>query len=95
MGGSVTYSKELPDYRDLDNRSGNCNGYKTFILEKDGGVSIQTQNAEEPSERCESSHEVFMNVSEAEEFKEKLQEAIDKAKIKNVNHPQRGREIIN
>ena len=52
MGGCVTYSKELPDYRDLDNKAGNCNGYKTYIIEKDGGVSIQTQDAEEASDNC-------------------------------------------
>lgn len=95
MGGSVTYSKELPDYRDLDNKSGKYNGYKTYTLEKDGGVSIQTQNADEPSDKCETLRSVFMNVSEAEEFKIKLQDAIDKAKIKNVDQPKRGREINN
>lgn len=95
MGGSVTYSKELPDYRDLDNKSGNCNGYKTYIIEKDGGVSIQIQDAEEASDNCDTLRGIYMNVNETEEFKEKLQEAIDKAKIKNVNQPQRGRKIIN
>ena len=95
MGGSVTYSKELPDYRDLDNKAGNCNGYKTYIIEKDGGVSIQTQDAEEASDNCNTLRGVFMNVNEAEEFNKKLQETIDKAKMKNINHPQRGREIFN
>lgn len=94
MAGSITYSKELPDYMDLDNKTGKCHGYKTYILERDGGVSIQTQNVDELTGECNTLRGVFMNVNEAEEFKEKLQEAIDKAHIKNVNHPQRGRDIL-
>ncbi|MBO4858119.1 MAG: hypothetical protein J5527_06355 [Treponema sp.] len=95
MAGSFTYSKEFPDYKDLDNESGKCYGYKIYILEKDGGVSVQIQNAEEASVQSETVKAVFMNVEEAEEFRDCLQEAIDKAKIKKSNHPRRGREITN
>ena len=82
MGGNLTYSKKLPDYKDLDNNSGNCFGYKIYILEKDGGISVQIQNAGEPSEQSETVKAVFMNVEEAEELRDCLQEAIDKAKRK-------------
>ncbi len=95
MGGNLTYSKELPNYKDLDNKSGNCSGYKIYILEKDGGISVQMQNAEEPSEQSETVKAVFMSVEEAEEFRDCLQDAIDKAKLKKVNHPKRAREITN
>lgn len=94
MAGNVTYTKELPDINELDNSSGNCPGYKTYILEKDGGVSIQIQNAKESSDQSRTLKAVFLNIKEAEEFRKGLQEAIDKAKAKNVNHPLRGRDII-
>lgn len=78
MGGSCTYSKRLPDYRDLDNDSGDCPGYKVYVLEKDGGVSIQMQDASDESD-SDTLKGIFLNVDEAEEFARGIDEAIKKS----------------
>lgn len=78
MGGSCTYSKHLPDYRDLDNDSGDCPGYKVYVLEKDGGVSIQMQDASDESD-SDTLKSVFLNVEEAKEFARGIDEAIKKS----------------
>lgn len=92
MGGSCTYSKHLPDYRDLDNSSGECPGYKVWILEKDGGVSIQMQDASDKSD-SDTLKGIFLNVEEAKEFAREMNEAIEKASNKQVNHRPRGKKI--
>lgn len=94
MGGSCTYSKHLPDYRDLDNNSGECPGYKVWILEKDGGVSIQMQDASDKS-NSDTLKDVFLNVEEARELTSGIDEAIKKASNKHANHKSRGKEIDN
>lgn len=94
MGGSCTYSKHLPDYRDLDNKSGKCPGYKVWILEKDDGISIQMQDASDESD-SDTLKSVFLNVEEAKEFKRGMDEAMKKASNKHADHKPRGKEIDN
>lgn len=93
MAGSLMYSKILPDYTDLDNGTGSKPGYKVFILEKDGGVSVQLQNADDNSD-SNTLKAVFMNVDEANEFMDGLKEAVSRAGAKNANHKARAREIL-
>lgn len=92
MGGSCTYSKHLPDYRDLDNDSGKRPGYKVWVIEKDGGVSIQMQDTSDESD-SDTLKGIFLNVDEAKELRSGMDEAIKKASNKQVNHRPRGKKI--
>lgn len=92
MGGSCTYSKHLPDYRDLDNNSGKRPGYKVWVIEKDGGVSIQMQDTSDESD-SDTLKSIFLNVDEAKELRSGMDEAIKKASNKQVNHRPRGKKI--
>lgn len=83
------YGKLLPDYGDLDNKTKTAPGYRVYILENDGGISLQMQHADTNPVTGETSS-VFLNVEEAREMIEALQEAIDRAEPKNANHPLRG-----
>lgn len=86
---SKIYGKLLPDYGDLDNKSGSAPGYKVYVLENDGGVSLQMIHADESSVTARG-YSVFLNVDEAEEIINGLREAVEKAKPKNADHPARG-----
>jgi hypothetical protein len=89
--GSKFYGKLLPDYGDLDNKTGTAPGYRVYILENDGGLSLQMMHADEnPS--TGSAYSVFLNTGEADEFMFALQEAISRAKSKNVKHRNRGQD---
>ncbi len=86
---SKMYGKLLPDYGDLDNVTGTAPGYRVYVLENDGGISLQLIHANEDPVTSQGSS-VFLNVEEARELIEGLQEAIDRAEPKNANHPSRG-----
>ncbi len=86
------YSKILPDYSDLDNDSNKRPGYKVYVVENDGGISIQMQDASAKSEN-DTLKAVFMNVKEAKDFVEGINEAINRATSKNANHKSRAKEI--
>jgi hypothetical protein len=88
---SNVYSKLLPNYDDLDNESGTAPGYRVYILEKDGGISLQVIHANE-NPISSQGYAVFMNVDEAREFQESFAEAIDRAAIKSADHPARGKD---
>ena len=92
MAGSVTYSKQLPDFSDLDNDSGVKPGYKVYILERDGGVSLLMKDADEPNDKDETLKSVFMNVDEAKIMALGLQDAIDRAEAKDANHNYRAKD---
>lgn len=87
---SKFYGKLLPDYGDLDNQTGTAPGYRVYVLENDGGISLQMVHADkDPVFEVGSS--VFLNVDEAKEMIEALQEAVDRAEPKNANHKPRGK----
>lgn len=90
MAGSCTYSVLLPDYGDLDNETKNCPGYRVYVLERDGGISLQMQHADKDPSTDDGLNAVFMNIEEAKNLIEGIQEAIDKTSYKNANHPNRG-----
>lgn len=92
MAGSQTYSKKLPDITDLDNDSGEKPGYKVFVLERDGGVSIQMQDVDDKSD-SDTLRAFFMNVDEAKELVVGLNDAINRASYKNANHKSRAKNI--
>ena len=86
---SKFYGKLLPDYGDLDNQTGKAPGYRVYILENDGGVSLQMIHADiDPisAKGCA----VFLNVDEADEMLTALGEAIARARPKNARHKARG-----
>jgi len=89
---SCIYSKLLPDNGDLDNITGTTPGYRVYISENDGGVSLQIIHANDDPMTA-SDHAVFMNVDEAKEFQQKLTEAINRAGNKHVDHKLRGKNI--
>ncbi len=89
---SCMYSKILPDYTDLNNDSNERPGYKVYVLENDGGISIQMQDAFDESE-TDTLRAVFMNVDEAKEFEKGINEAINRAVSKNANHKSRAKGI--
>lgn len=87
--GNKFYGKLLPDLGDLDNETKTAPGYRVYINEKDGGVSLQMIHAtDDPVTTLGSA--VFMNVDEAKEMLASLQEAIDRAETKNGKHKARG-----
>ena len=91
---SCMYSKLLPDYSDLDNDSGERPGFRLFIIENDGGISIQMQNAKDQIE-SDTTNSVFMTVNEAKELLNGLNEAINRASLKNEKHKSRAKKIEN
>lgn len=91
---SCMYSKILPDYSDLDNDSGERPGFRLFIIENDGGISIQMQNAKDPIE-SDTANSVYMTVKEAKELLTGLNDAINRASCKNSNHKSRAKDIEN
>ena len=86
---SCIYSKKLPDYGDLDNVTGTAPGYKVFVLENDGGVSLQMFHDEKDDPTTSRGYSVFMNVDETRVLIEGLQKAIERAEPKNANHKSR------
>jgi hypothetical protein len=88
---SLIYSKILPDYTDLDNKSGKCPGYRTYIRENDGGVGFELVLADDKPVPTSFGPAVFMNVDEAKEFLVALDEAIKRAEMKDSIQPARGR----
>lgn len=81
----------LPDYEDLDNSSGTKPGYRVYVMENDGGISIQLVHADVDPSTAEGSS-VFLNVEEAKEFLKSLQDAVQRAEPKNAKHKRRGVE---
>lgn len=82
---SYSYSKILPDYTDLDNESGLKPGYRVYILENDGGISLQMIHADsDPVTEVGSA--VFLNVDEAQEMLQALKDAISLARPKKAEH---------
>lgn len=84
----------LPDYRDADNKTGQCPGYFFGVRENDGGVGLYMYPANTPGDD-EREYGVFLNIDEARTLLSALQEAIDRAAPKNTGktiHPPRVRE---
>jgi len=86
---SKMYGKLLPNYGDLDNVTKSAPGYRVYVLENDGGVSLQMIHADENPTTSEGSA-VFLTVDEAKELIGGLQDAVDRAEPKNANHKSRG-----
>lgn len=89
------YDKHLPDYGDLDNRTGNCPGFRLGVRENDGGIGIDMGPVAD-SVDADSYHRAFLNVPEAQELAAALQKAINCARSKSpgsVAHPSRARDI--
>ncbi|MCP4486456.1 MAG: hypothetical protein GY820_03920 [Gammaproteobacteria bacterium] len=87
--GSKMYGKLLPDYGDLDNETNTAPGYRVYIIENDGGISLQMIHANDDPVTSPG-YSVFLNVTEAKELINGLEEAIERAEPKNANHPTRG-----
>jgi ArsR family metal-binding transcriptional regulator len=87
--GSKMYGKLLPEYEDLDNKTKTAPGFRVYVIENDGGISLQMIHANDDPVTTGGSS-IFMNVDEARELIAGLEEAIDRAEPKNVNHPSRG-----
>jgi len=87
---SKFYGSLLPDYGDLDNQTGTAPGYRVYVLENDGGISLQMIHADK-NPVSEVGYSVFLNVDEAKEMVESIQEAIVRAEPKNANHKPRGK----
>jgi len=87
--GSKFYGKLLPDYGDILNTTGTAPGYRVYIVENDGGVSLSMIHADDDPVTSSGS-EVFMNVDEAKELYESLREAILRAAGKSAKHKPRG-----
>lgn len=84
------YGKLLPDYGDLDNASKTAPGYRVYVLENDGGISLQMIHADENPAKSRG-YSVFMNIEETKELINGLQDAVERAIPKNVNHPALGK----
>ncbi|EGR1226500.1 hypothetical protein AB4T57_004597 [Vibrio parahaemolyticus] len=88
---SKMYGKLLPDYGDLDNVTKTAPGYRVYVLENDGGISLQMLHANDDPV-TDVGYSVFLNVEEAQELIHGLQDAIDRAKPKNAKHKCRGKD---
>jgi len=89
---SCMYSKELPDNGDLDNVTGTAPGYKVFVLENDGGISLQMFHIKKDDIMISSGYSVFMNIDETKELIKGMQNAIECAEPKNANHKSRAKD---
>ena len=83
------YSKIVPDYRDLDNQTGERPALLVEIVENDGGVGLLIHDDHLGSGKASA---IFFNVEEAEDFATSLREAIERAEPKNAHHENRVRE---
>lgn len=80
---SLFYSKHLPDYGDLDNKTGQCHGYLFLIRENDGGIGISMGPINDDPDG-ETHYAAFLNIDEAQEMLDSLQGAINSAAPKNA-----------
>jgi hypothetical protein len=78
------YQESLPDYRDLENSTGNRPGYELYVCENDGGVGIALYPADEDFNTSEKVQAVFLTVDKAEDLAKSLNEAIERARSKNA-----------
>ena len=78
---SLFYNKRFPDYGDLDNDTKGRPGYSFVILENDGGIGVHMGPVKDDYDG-ETFYRGFLNVSEAEELRDSLDEAISRAKGK-------------
>ena len=91
---SIIYDKIVPDYRDLDNRTGNNPGFNFAVRENDGGVGLHIVPVNDQLDG-DTSYNGFLNPDEAEELVFALQQAITRARSKSgrgVPHPNRARD---
>jgi len=89
------YDYHLPDYCDLDNKTGQCPGFRFGIRENDGGIGIDMGPVKDDVD-SDTFYRAFFNVQEAEELVTALREAIQRARQKtrgNHSHPGRIKEI--
>src|SRR3989339_1113804 len=94
---SEFYHKILPDYRDMNNKTGNCPPINLLIVEDDGEIGLRTWTSEESGSANGKEYYMFLNVKEAEEFKKGLQDAIDSAKEKlggKLGHEDRAKDSV-
>jgi hypothetical protein len=89
MKMTIFYSKLLPDYGDLDNDTGQRPGYRVYIREREGGIGLQMVHANRDPITEEGSA-VFLNVDEAQEMLQDLEEAIKRARTRSARHRSRG-----
>ncbi len=85
---SKFYGMLLPDYGDLDNTTGKAPGFRLFITENDGGVSLEIIPADKNPTTTKGCA-VFLNVKEAKELVSGLQNAISRAEPKSAKHKNR------
>ena len=91
---SIFYDKHLPDYGDLDNKTGTRPGFRFGIRENDGGIGIFMGpiNDDPDSDRY---YNGFLNVNEAEDLMNCLQDAINRATPKNRNRLLHRNRVMN
>lgn len=83
------YSKNVPDYGDLDNQTGTRPPLLVEIVENDGGVGLLIYDDRLGSGKASG---VFFNVEEAKDLLASLREAIERAEPKNARHENRVKE---
>jgi hypothetical protein len=76
------YHHTLPDYRDLDNQTGQCPGFFFGVRENEGGIGLYMYPANTSGDD-EREYAVFLNIDEARYLLDALQRAIDRAAPKN------------
>ena len=71
----ATFLRNVPDIKDIDNRTGECPGYSTAILKDDTCVGITLTPVGDPDPINSSG--IALSIEDAKAFLEGLQKAIE------------------
>lgn len=78
---SAVYDRTANDYR------GSSRGVRILVRENDGAIGIEMSREGEDPDSSKSTLSAMLNTSDAEELRDALNEAIDRAKPKRATHP--------
>jgi len=78
---SNIYDKNLPDYGDLDNETGERPGFTFGVRENDGGIGIYMGPVGDNFDG-DTFYSAFLNPDEADELVAAFKEAIERARLK-------------
>lgn len=83
---SYFYDKHVPDYRDIDNKTGKAPGFRISICENDCGIGLSMEPFKKTTGIAidpKAQYSGWFNIKEARELLSGLQQAIDRAISKN------------
>ena len=91
MGFNFSYDRILPDYGDINNDTGICPGYRVAVAERDAAITLEMEILGAENITILGT---LLNIEEAKELVEALQESIVRAERKDQGqqlHPRRAK----